>query len=220
MKVLVACEESQRVCIAFRDKGHEAYSCDIQECSGGHPEYHILGDCIPLLNGNCTFTTQDGQSHTIDSKWDLIIAHPPCTYLTNAGARHLWKGHKLNLERYKLGLEAKDFFMRFYTADCDKVCIENPIPSKIFDLPPYSQTIQPYEHGEPYTKRTCLWIKGLPMLKPTNIVEPIATFCPSGSYSHKHDNKHRGLFTKDRAKERSKTFWGIARAMAEQWGKL
>lgn len=159
MKVLVACEESQRVCIAFRDKGHEAYSCDIQECSGGHPEYHILGDCIPLLNGNCTFTTQDGQSHTIDSKWDLIIAHPPCTYLTNAGARHLWKGHKLNLERYKLGLEAKDFFMRFYTADCDKVCIENPIPSKIFDLPPYSQTIQPYEHGEPYTKRTCLWIK-------------------------------------------------------------
>lgn len=220
MKVLVACEESQRVCIAFREKGHEAYSCDIQECSGGYPEWHILGDCIPLLNGNCTFTTQDGQSHTIDSKWDLLIAHPPCTYLTNAGARHLWKGHKLNLERYKLGLEAKDFFMRFYTADCDKVCIENPIPSKIFDLPPYSQTIQPYEHGEPYTKRTCLWIKGLPMLKPTNIVEPIATFCPSGSYSHKHDNKHRGLFTKDRAKERSKTFWGIARAMAEQWGKL
>lgn len=218
MKVLVACEESQRVCIAFREKGHEAYSCDIQECSGGHPEWHILGDCIPLLNGNCTFTTQDGQSHTIDSKWDLIIAHPPCTYLTNAGARHLWKGHKLNLERYKLGLEAKDFFMRFYTADCDKVCIENPIPSKIFDLPPYSQTIQPYEHGEPYTKRTCLWIKGLPMLKPTNIVEPIATFCPSGSYSHKHDNNHRGLFTKDRAKERSKTFWGVARAMAEQWG--
>lgn len=220
MKVLVACEESQRVCIAFKEKGHEAYSCDIQKCSGGHPEWHILGDCIPILNGNCTFITQDGQSHTIDSKWDLIIAHPPCTYLTNAGARHLWKGHKLNLERYKLGLEAKDFFMRFYTADCDKVCIENPIPSKIFDLPPYSQTIQPYEHGEPYTKRTCLWIKGLPMLKPTNIVEPIATFCPSGSYSHKHDNKHRGLFTKDRAKERSKTFWGIARAMAEQWGKL
>ena len=220
MKVLVACEESQRVCAAFRQKGHEAYSCDIQECSGGHPEYHILGDCIPLLNGNCTFTTQDGQSHTIDSKWDLIIAHPPCTYLTNAGARHLWKGHKLNLERYKLGLEAKDFFMRFYTADCDKVCIENPIPSKIFDLPPYSQIIQPYEHGEPYTKRTCLWIKGLPMLKPTNIVEPIATFCPSGSYSHKHDNKYIGLFTKDRAKERSKTFMGIARAMAEQWGNL
>ena len=218
MKVLVACEESQRVCIAFREKGHEAFSCDIQACSGGHPEWHILGDCIPLLNGNCTFTTQDGQSHIIDSKWDLIIAHPPCTYLTNAGARHLWKGHKLNLERYKLGLEAKDFFMRFYRADCDKVCIENPIPSKIFDLPPYSQTIQPYEHGEFYTKRTCLWIKGLPMLKPTNIVEPIATFCPSGSYSHKHDNKHKGLFTKDRAKERSKTFWGIARAMAEQWG--
>lgn len=220
MKVLVACEESQRVCIAFREKGHEAYSCDIQECSGGHPEWHILGDCIPILNGNCTFTTQDGQSNTIDSKWDLIIAHPPCTYLTNAGARHLWKGHKLNLERYKLGLEAKDFFMRFYTADCNNICIENPIPSKIFDLPPYSQTIQPYEHGQPYTKRTCLWIKGLPMLKPTNIVEPIATFCPSGSYSHKHDNKHRGLFTKDRAKERSKTFWGIARAMAEQWGNL
>lgn len=218
MKILIACEESQRVCTAFREKGHEAYSCDIQECSGGHPEWHILSDVLPILNGNAKFITQDGKAHEISGKWDMIIAHPPCTYLSNAGARHLWKGHKLNLERYKLGLEAKDFFMRFYTADCDKICIENPIPSKIFDLPPYNQTIQPYEHGEPYTKRTCLWIKGLPMLKPTNIIEAIATFCPSGSYSHKHDNKHRGLFTKDRAKERSKTFWGIARAMAEQWG--
>lgn len=220
MKILIACEESQRVCIAFREKGHEAYSCDIQECSGGHPEWHILGDVLPIINGSCEFSTQDGVLHKIDEKWDLLIAHPPCTYLSNAGARHLWKGHKLNLERYKLGLEAKEFFMRFYAADCDMICVENPIPSKIFELPPYSQTIQPYEHGEPYTKRTCLWLKGLPMLIPTNIVEPIATYCPSGSYSKTHDKKYMGLITKDRAKERSKTFIGIARAMAEQWGNL
>ena len=101
MKVLVACEESQRVCIAFRERGHEAYSCDIQECSGGYPEWHILGDCIPFLNGNCTFITQDGQSHTIDSKWDLIIAHPPCTRLCNSGQRWLYWGDEEYRNRKK-----------------------------------------------------------------------------------------------------------------------
>lgn len=220
MKVLIACEESQTVCKAFREKGHEAYSCDIVECSGGHPEWHIMQDVLPLINGNCEFYTCDGIHHVIDGKWDLLIAHPPCTYLSNAGARHLWKGHKLNRERYQSGLIAKDFFMTLYNANCDKICVENPTPGKIFNLPKYTQTIQPYQFGHPYTKRTHLWLKGLPELKATNIVEPVATFCPSGSYSKKHGEKHKGLFTRDRARERSKTFPGIAQAMAEQWGGI
>lgn len=216
LKVLVACEESQRVCSAFRQLGHEAYSCDIIEPSGGHPEWHVKGDVLPLLEREREFTTMDGVTHAVD-KWDLIIAHPPCTYLTNAGARHLWKGHELNQERYQQGLEAKAFFMKFLNADCEHIAVENPIPSKVFELPKYTQTIQPYQFGHPFTKKTCLWLKGLPTLQPTNEVEPIATWCPSGSYSHKHGDKHRGMFTKDRARNRSKTFEGIAEAMAEQW---
>lgn len=218
MKVLVACEESQRVCTAFRVLGHEAYSCDVQKCSGGHPEWHIMQDVIPLINGKCTFTTCDGKSHTMDGRWDMLIAHPPCTYLSNAGARHLWKNHVLNRERYEKGLKGKAFFMEFLNADCERICVENPVPSKIYNLPRYTQTIQPYEFGHPYSKRTCLWLKNLPKLVPTETVEPIGTFCPSGSYSKKHDSKHRGVFTKDRAKNRSKTFPGIAQAMAQQWG--
>lgn len=201
MKILVACEESQAVTIEMRRLGHEAYSCDLIPCSGGHPEWHLQVDALELLK----------------MKWDMIIAHPPCTYLTNAGARHLWKGHQLNEERYENGLKAKALFMAFLNADCPKIAVENPIPSRVFELPQYTQIIQPYEHGHPFTKRTCLWLKGLPKLNPTDIVEPTATWCPSGSYSKKHDEKHRGMFTKDRAKNRSKTFPGIARAMAEQW---
>ena len=229
LKVLVACEESQRVCTAFRELGHEAYSCDILEPSGGHKEWHIQGDVLKILNPEeiywydmfvkkIVFQTMDGEIHAVD-KWDIIIAHPPCTYLSNAGARHLWKGHKLNEERYKQGLEAKAFFMNFFNAECEHICIENPIPSKVYEMPPYSQTIQPYEYGHPVTKRTCLWLKGLPKLQPTNIVTPECTYCPSGSYSHKHDNKHRGLFTKDRPRQRSKTFEGIAAAIAEQYSE-
>lgn len=233
MNVLIACEESQRVCTEFRRLGHNAYSCDVQEPSGGHPEWHILGDVLEVLNpkitshedgyiryvyGEIRFRTMDGTEHCIDGRWDLIIAHPPCTYLSNAGARHLWKGHELNQERYAKGLDAKAFFMQFYNADCERICVENPVPSRVYKLPDYTQTIQPYQFGHPFTKRTCLWLKGLQKLEPTEIVEPAATFCPSGSYSHKHGDQHRGLFTKDRAKNRSKTFPGIARAMAEQWG--
>lgn len=202
MRVLVACEESQRVCIEFRQLGHEAYSCDIEPCSGGHPEWHLQQDVTQLLK----------------MKWDMIIAFPPCTYLSNAGARHLWKNHELNQERYEKGLAAKEFFMQFYNADCEKIAIENPTPSKIYELPEKSQVIQPYQFGHPYTKRTQLWLKGLPTLEPTEIVEPIATWCPSGSYSHNHGDKHRGMFTTDRAKNRAKTFEGVAKAMAEQWG--
>ena len=222
MNILVACEESQAVCKAFREFGHNAYSCDVLECSGGHPEWHIQGDALKLINrdGLPMFRTQDGCWHTTPKRWDMIIAHPPCTYLTNAGARHLWKGHMLNKERYGKGLDAKAFFMAFLNADCDHIAVENPVPSKVFELPKYTQTIQPYEYGHPYSKRTCLWLKGLPQLKPTDIVEPVATWCPSGSYSHKHDEKHRGMFTTDRARQRSKTFPGIAEAMAEQWTKI
>lgn len=226
MNVLIACEESQTVCKAFRAKGHNAFSCDVIEPSGNRPEWHIKGDALKILNPRqisksfygIVFKTMDGAAHNIKGSWDLIIAHPPCTYLSNAGARHLWKNHVLNVERYEKGLEAKAFFMEFLKADCDKICVENPIPSKVYELPQYTQTIQPYEYGHPFTKRTCLWLKGLPKLQPTNIVEPMATFCPSGSYSKKHNDKHRGIFTTDRARQRSKTFEGIAAAMAEQWG--
>lgn len=173
MKVLVGCEESQTVCKAFRKRGHEAYSADIQEPSGGHPEWHILGDVIPLIDGDCTFKTMDGIEHTIDGEWDLLIAHPPCTYLSNAGARWLFPNHKLNQERYAEGIKAKEFFLKFWNANCKKIVIENPVPSKIFDMPEPSQVIHPYEYygkNHPYTKKTLLWIKGLQNLIPVESV--------------------------------------------------
>lgn len=218
MNILVACEESQRVCIAFREKGHRTFSCDVMECSGGHPEWHIQQDVIPLLNGNCKFDTADGTHHIQNGKWDMIIAFPPCTKTSNAGARHLWKGHKLNLQRYYEGLCGKALFMTIYNADCDKVVIENPTPSKIFEYPDPTQKIQPYQFGHPFTKLTLLWEKGVEPLAPSNIVEAKNTWCPSGSYSKKHGEQYRGMFTKNRALNRSKTFPGIAKAMAEQWG--
>ena len=218
MKVLVACEESQTVCKAFRELGHEAYSCDIIECSGGHPEWHIIGNVLPLLNGNCKFKTMDDNEHSVDGRWDMIIAFPPCTKTSNAGARHLWKGGILNIQRYFEGLCGKALFLAIWAADCDKVIIENPPPSKIFDYPEPTQAVQPYEYGHPFTKKTLLWERGVKPLQPTNVVEPEKTWCPSGSYSGKHNDKHRGMFTTDRAKNRSKTFQGIGNAMAAQWG--
>lgn len=219
MKVLIACEESQRVCTEFRKKGHEAYSCDIQDCSGEHPEWHIQGDALKIINGKCEFKTNDGLKHKITDKWDLIIAHPPCTFLSNAGARWLYAGGKLNIERYKKGLEGKEFFMAFFNADCEKIAIENPIPSKIYDIPSYTQVIQPYEYGEPWSKKTCLWLKGLHELTPTKYIKDHKPYCSSGSYSKNHDPKFKGASRKGgSAKSRSKTFLGIAEAMAEQWG--
>ena len=228
MNVLIACEESQRVCTAFRKRGHNAYSCDILECSGGHPEWHIQCDVLDLLEPSysvCSFdledynqddvflfTTQDGRHHEMEGKWDLIIAHPPCTYLSNAGARHLYPKGKLNLERYNKGCDAKGFFMQLYNADCERICIENPIPSKIYGLPQYTHTIQPYQFGHPYSKKTCLWLKGLPELQPTNIIpeEEIQSTKIAGNWFNKGG--------KDRQKNRAKTFPGIAEAMAAQWG--
>ena len=220
MKVLVACEESQRVCMAFRERGHEAYSCDIQPCSGGHPEWHIMQDVVPLLNGRCSFKTMDGIEHSIDGKWDLIIAHPPCTYLTNAGACRMYpqKG-KIDPNRFAKAMEAKKFFMAFLNADCEKICIENPIPLSIVELPKKTQVIQPYEFGHPYTKKTYLWLKGLPNLVPTNIVEPVGPYVCGNSEIWKKQAAKGVVYGKEKsAKHRSKTFEGIARAMAEQWG--
>ena len=212
VKVLVACEESQTVCKAFRARGHEAYSCDIQLPSGGHPEWHILGDVLPILNGRCEFVTMDGKEHRIDDKWDLIIAHPPCTKTSNAGAKHLWKGHKLNIKRYYEGLCGKALFMAIWAADCERMVIENPIPSAIFDFPKPTQSIQPYQFGHPVSKKTLLWIRGVDPLKPTNIVEPKANCHEAGTWFMKGG--------KERQKNRSKTFDGIGQAMAEQWGSL
>lgn len=210
MNVLIACEESQRVCTAFREKGHNAFSCDILPCSGGHPEWHIRWDATALLNGNCTFMTCDGSLHRIDGKWDLLIAHPPCTYLSNAGARFLYPKGILNEERLAKGLEAKEFFMQFFNADCGKICIENPIPSKIYALPPYTQTVQPWMFGHPVQKKTCFWLKGLPTLEATDVViERQSTKIPGNWFNHGG---------KERQKNRAKTFHGIAQAMAEQWG--
>ena len=210
MNILVACEESQRVCIAFRERGHNAFSCDIEPCSGGHPEWHIMQDVIPLLNGMCSFKTMDGIEHPIDGKWDLIIAHPPCTYLSNAGARFLYPKGVLNEERLAKGMIAKDFFMHFVSADCDRIAIENPIPSKVYGLPPYTQTIQPWMFGHPVQKKTCLWLTGLPELQPTNVVEERQSTKIPGNWFNSGG--------KERQKNRAKTFPGIARAMAVQWG--
>ena len=230
MKILVACEESQRVCTAFRERGHEAYSCDIIECSGGHPEWHIQDDVLKVLNPHqissmfygIVFKTMDGAAHSIKGKWDMIIAFPPCTYLSNAGAARLYKKFDgksyCELERLNKGFDAKEFFMNFLNADSDKIAIENPIPSGVYRLPPYTQIVQPYEHGHTYSKKTCLWLKGLPKITPTNIVEPICSWVSGGSKdNHGNKRKNCGMTFRD-SKTKAKTFPGIAKAMAEQWG--
>ena len=220
MYVLVACEESQRVCKAFRARGHVAYSCDIDEPSGGHPEWHICQDVLPLLNGFCEFDTCDGAHHTINQRWDMIIGFPPCIYLTTAGACRLYpqKGI-LNPERYELGKAAASFFMAILNADCDKIAIENPTPMKVFELPKYNQVVEPYMFGHPYKKRTCLWLKGVPALKPTNIItEGIVSWVNGGSKDSNGNLRKSKATTFRDSKTRSKTFEGIASAMAEQWG--
>lgn len=204
MRVLVACEESQAVTKEFRRLGHEAYSCDVVPCSGGHPEWHLQQDVLPLLNEH----------------WDMIIAFPPCTYLSNAGACRLYpqKG-VLDVERYKKGLEAKEFFLKILNANCPRIAVENPVSSRIFEMPQHSQEIQPYMFGHPYTKKTRLWLKGLPNLVPTDLVAPISPYCPSGTGRKKRD-KYGAAKRGEDAKNRAKTFPGVARAMAEQWGTL
>ena len=228
MNVLVACEESQRVCTAFREKGHNAFSCDILPCSGGHPEWHIQGDVLDVLNPTeligvnqrgIVFETMDGLIHDVE-KWHLIIAHPPCTYLTNAGACRMYpKKGQIDQNRFAKAMEAKEFFMAFLNADCEKICIENPVPLSVVELPKKTQVIQPYEYGHPYTKKTYLWLKGLPNLVPTNIVEPVGPYVCGNAEIWKKQAAKGIVYGKEKsAKHRSKTFEGIARAFAQQWG--
>lgn len=217
MKILVACEESQAVTKELRKLGHEAYNCDILPCSGGHPEWHIKQDVLPLINGNCEFNTCDGIKHKIDGEWDLIIAHPPCTYMSKAGARWMYPtAGNISKERLALGLKAKEFFMKFINANCKRICVENPRPLKVIGLPKPTQIIQPYEYGHPYSKATCLWLKCLPQLKPTNIIKEYKPYLPSNtSQFAKGKGGSRGVA--HNAKDASKTFPGIALAMATQW---
>ena len=218
MKILIACEESQAVCKEMRRLGHECYSCDIIDQSGGHPEWHIMQDVLPLLNGNCTFKTMDGAEHTIDGKWDMIIAHPPCTYLTLAGNK--WYKPEFT-ERFPNRLiqrqQAVDFFMKFVIADCERIAIENPggIMSSVYRKP--DQYIEPYQFGDAEKKKTGLWVKGLKKLEHTNIVEPVIIHCKSGANEPRWHMETMKLPPEERSKARSKTFPGIAKAMAEQW---
>lgn len=193
MKVLIACEESQTVCKAFRAQGHEAFSCDVLPCSGGHPEWHIQGDVL----------------HHIDKGWDLMIAHPPCTFLSHAGCRWLYPKGELNKERYAKGLKGKEFFMKLLHADIPMIAVENPFPSPIYALPTPTQVIQPFEYGHPLQKKTLLWLKNLPLLVPTNIVE-------REWYRDRKGVRHSPLIGWT-AKRKSTTFPGIAQAMATQW---
>lgn len=234
MKILVACEESQAVTIELRKLGHEAYSCDIIECSGGHPEWHIMGDALELVNGRCEFETMDGDWHKIATKWDMIIAFPPCTYLTSAGTRHYslrmnpeWKVR----ERIAKRDDAVKFFLAFANADCDRIAIENPVGYMNTNWRKPNQIIHPYffaeseDDAENYVqKRTCLWLNGLPTLeRSTDLPKPQPKYiCQGEKCKGKAIGWCEGIKgttggQEGRAKARSKTFPGIAKAMAEQW---
>ena len=218
-KVLIACEESQRVCTAFREKGIEAFSCDIIPCSGGHLEWHIMQDVLPLLNGYCSFETMNGTKHEIHQKWDLIIAHPPCTYLTLTGNKWFKPEFKKRFpNRQEQRENAIKFFMAFACADCEKIAIENPvcIMSSVWRKP--DQYIEPYYFGDQEKKKTGLWLKGLPKLKPTNMVDPVIVYCASGAKEPRWHMETMKLPKEERSRIRSQTFPGIAKAMADQWG--
>ena len=195
MKVLVACEESQEVCRAFRALGHEAYSCDIEPCSGGHPEWHLQCDALEMLK----------------LPWDMIIAHPPCTHLSSSGAR--WFPEKRADGRQQQGI---DFFMSFTRADCPRIAVENPVGIMSTQYRKPDQIIQPWMFGHPEKKATCLWLKGLPKLEPTNDVSAYMRTLPKS----RQERLHYLPPGPDRARIRSRTFPGIAKAMAEQWGGI
>lgn len=217
--VLVACEESQRVCKAFLERGFNAFSCDIQEPSGGRPDRHILGDVVPLLNGDYTFETMDGKKHTIKGQWDLIIAHPPCTYLALSGNRWFKPEYKDRFpNRQQQREKAVKFFMQIVNADCEHIAIENPVCIMSTRYRKPDQYIEPYMFGHQEKKKTGLWLKNLPLLQATNKVEPKIIKCKSGVNEPEWHMKTMYLPTDLRRKERSKTFPGIANAMAEQWG--
>lgn len=224
MKILVACEESQAVTKELRRLGHEAYSCDIEPCSGGRPEWHINGNCLPLLSPKddgelkaICFSTMNDEIHIVE-KWDMIIAHPPCTYLTNAGNKWFKLEYKDRFpDRQKQREEAVKFFMEIWNADCDKVAIENPQGIMSTRFRPPDQYIEPYMFGDQEKKKTGFWLRGISPLKPTKVVEPIIVKCKSGAMEPRWHMETMKLPAKERSKQRSKTFPGVARAMAEQW---
>jgi hypothetical protein len=202
MRILLACEESQAVTKQFRALGHEAYSCDILPTSGDNPEWHIQGDVLSHLN--------DG--------WDMIIGFPPCTYMSNMGAVRMYpKKGEIDPVRYEKAMQAKAFFMAIYNAPAKHIAIENPLPMKIIGLPERSQMIQPYYFGDPYSKRTYLWLKNLPNLVPTNELTKYQPFINGGGGRMNKPN-YKGKTFASGSVARSKTFPGIAKAMAEQWG--
>lgn len=205
MRILVACEESQAVTIELRRLGHEAYSCDLLPAGGGYPQWHIQADAAEILK----------------IRWDMVLAFPPCTYLSVAGAIRLYnKDHTIaDPERYRRGEEAARFFNKIWETECPRIAIENPTPMKCFGLPRYNQVIEPYMFGDPWKKRTCLWLKGLPPLVQTEAaVEPLGLWVGSTSQKRDPTIKTRYALQSNRdQRKRSRTFPGIARAMAEQW---
>ena len=218
-KALIACEESQRVCTEMREIGIEAYSCDILPCSGGHPEWHIQADVLPLLNGFCQFYTMDEISHEVNKAWDMIIAHPPCTYLTGAGAANIPK----HPERIEFGFNAAEFFRSFLNASCERICVENPPPMKRFMLPKYTQLTRPWMFGDNNNKPIALWLKNLPLLKrqnPCDYIPDMILWTHKATGKKKSCSRWYNTDTAHHSFHRSKTFPGIAKAMADQWGKL
>lgn len=219
MKLLIACEESQRVCCAFRELGHEAYSCDIQEPSGGHPEWHILGDALRAIEGG-EIVTMDGKTHYI-GRWDLLIAHPPCTYLTVTGNRwfNVDRYGEKAIKRQRQRQDAIAFFIALARARCDRICIENPVGIMSTVYRKANQVIQPYQFGDAAEKKTCLWLKGLPKLQATTVVTPPerVKFASGKSIPAWYADAWH-LPAAERSRVRSQTFPGIAKAMAEQWG--
>ena len=200
----MACEESQAVTKEFRALGHEAYSCDILPTSGHNPEWHIKDDVI---------------SHLTDG-WDMIIGFPPCTYMSNAGACRMYpKKGEIDTDRYEKAMQAKEFFMAIYNAPVKYIAVENPMPMNVIGLPQKTQVIQPYEYGDPFSKKTYLWLKNLPNLVPTKILLEYQPFINGGGLRLTKDNYQNRKFANN-ALERSKTFPGIAKAMAGQWGNL
>jgi hypothetical protein len=204
VKILLACEESQRVCLAFRELGHDSFSCDIKPCSGGHPEWHIKGDVSEILK----------------EKWDMIIGFPPCTYMCVGSAVRMYPTSGVICpDRYAKAMQARDFFMSIYNAKCPRIAVENPVPLKCVGLPAHTQVIQPYQFGDPYSKKTCLWLRGLPKLKPTNICTEYQPYINGGGGRLNKKNYKNKTFASG-STTRSKTFSGIAAAMAEQWGSV
>ena len=220
MKVLVACEESQAVTKELRRLGHEAYSCDLIECSGGHPEWHIKGDALKLLDGDhhCLFWTMDGVGRITPKRWDMIIAFPPCTDLALSGSRHFAKKQADGRQQRSI-----EFFMQFANADCDRIAIENPVGIMSTKWRKPDQIIHPWWFGDMAVKSTCLWLKGLPPLKREVEQKPEIEYKTWVAKDGRTKRQEKWYYEtmclprSERAKVASKTFPGIAKAMAEQW---